>query len=137
MEGGVIQQSIEGMGTSDDVSLWLVASFSEFAPEARKMERQREKQQQQKTNQWGFLTCRLCLHFTWLTCRLCLQLIHTFPSNFVSNGCLLFSSKRCFLNAAFVCTLSYLIAVFLTIYYLFSIILATCFRPGFLATCSN
>ena len=47
MEGGVIQQSIEGMGTSDDMSLWLVASFSEFAPEARKMERQREKQQQQ------------------------------------------------------------------------------------------
>ena len=105
MEGGVIQQSKEGMGTSDDMSLWLVASFSEFAPEARKMERQREKQQQQKTNQWGFLTCRLCLHFTWLTCRLCLQLIHTFPSNFVSNGCLLFSSKGCFLNAAFVCTL--------------------------------
>ena len=133
MEGGVIQQSIEGMGTSDDVSLWLVASFSEFAPEARKMERQRENQQQQKTNQWGFLTCRLCLHFTWLTCRICLQLIHTFPSNFVSNGCLLFSSKGCFLNATFVCTLSYLIAVFLTIYYLFSIILAT----GFFATCSN
>ena len=47
MEGGVIQQGIEGMGTSDDMSLWLVASFSEFAPEARKMERQREKQQQQ------------------------------------------------------------------------------------------
>ena len=47
MEGGVIQQSIEGMGTSDDMSLWLVASFSEFAPEARKIERQREKQQQQ------------------------------------------------------------------------------------------
>ena len=48
MEGGVIQQSIEGMGTSDDMSLWLVASFSEFAPEARKIERQREKQQQQQ-----------------------------------------------------------------------------------------
>ena len=50
MEGGVIQQSIEGMGTSDDMSLWLVASFSEFAPEARKIERQREKQQQQQQN---------------------------------------------------------------------------------------
>ena len=48
MEGGVIQQSIESMGTSDDMSLWLVASFSEFAPEARKIERQREKQQQQQ-----------------------------------------------------------------------------------------
>ena len=120
MERGVIQQSIEGMGTSDDMSLWLVASFSELASEARKMGRQREKQQQ-KTNQWGFLTCRLCLHFTWLTCRLCLQLIHTCLS----------------INAAFVCTLILLIAVFLTIYYLFSIILATCFRPGFFATCSN
>ena len=45
MEGGVIQQSIEGMGTSDDMSLWLAASFTKFAPEARKRERQREKQQ--------------------------------------------------------------------------------------------
>ena len=55
MEGGVIQQSIEGMGTSDDMSLWLVASFSEFAPEARKIERQREKQQQQQNKSMGVL----------------------------------------------------------------------------------
>lgn len=48
MEGGVIQQSIEGMGTSDDVSLWLVASFSEFAPEARKMERQEKNNDNKK-----------------------------------------------------------------------------------------
>ena len=48
MEGGVIQQSIEGIGTSDDMSLWLVASFTKFAPEAREIKRQREKQQQQQ-----------------------------------------------------------------------------------------
>ena len=55
MEGGVIQQSIEGVGTSDDMSLWLVASFSEFAPEARKIERQREKLQQQQNKSMGVL----------------------------------------------------------------------------------
>ena len=47
MEGGVIQQGIEGMGTSDDMSLWLVASFSEFAPEARKW-RDKEKNNNNK-----------------------------------------------------------------------------------------
>ena len=54
MEGGVIQQCIEGMGTSDDVSLWLVASFSEFAPEARKW-RDNEKNNNDKNKSMGVL----------------------------------------------------------------------------------
>lgn len=113
MERGVIQQVIQRMDTPGDVGLRLVIPFAKFPPKARK--RETKGRETKKHINEGFLTCRLCLRWMFLTCRLCLQHIHTFPSNFTSNSCLLFSSKGWFLNADFVCYLLVLDAVFLDI----------------------